>query len=351
MATPRLEIDLDKIAHNAQFLNDYYAAKGITVIGVTKVVCGHPDIAKALLQSGITMLADSRILNIKRMQAAGIKASFLLLRTPLQSELQEVIDYCQISNNTELSIIKQLSKLAVDKGVVHKIILMVELGDLREGILPSRMEHFVAEINNLKGIDLAGIGTNLACFGGVMPSDDNMGELSSIATTVESQLGAKLTYISGGNSANYQWATSTKDVGRINYLRLGESIFLGCDPLTRKPIPGLFTDGFTLVAEVIESSTKPSAPTGEVGQDAFGQVPQFKDNGLVNRVILGVGLQDVAVPGLKPRMNIEIIGSSSDHLIINAKKNNINVGAELEFDLNYSALLSAMTSPYVTKLW
>ena len=36
------------------------------------------------------------------------------------------------------------------------------------------------------------------------------------------------------------------NVGKINNLRLGESIYLGCETLHRKPIPGLFTDALTV---------------------------------------------------------------------------------------------------------
>ena len=135
----------------------------------------------------------------------------------------------------------------------------------------------------------------------------------------------------------------------MNNLRLGESILLGYETLHRKPIPGLFTDAFTLIAEVIESKVKPSKPYGVVCQDAFGNVPVFQDHGLIKRAILDIGLQDVQVSGLTPRLDIEILGASSDHIILNAKKIELKVGDELEFDLNYGALLSAMTSPYVIK--
>lgn len=350
MATPRIEINFKKIAHNAQFLKDHYATKGIDIIGVTKVVCGDPNIANILLKCGINILADSRIGNIKKMKDAGITAPMLLLRTPLQSELNEVIEHCYISHNTEFSIIKKLSKLAINRSSVHNIILMVELGDLREGILPADLEGIITKIKLLKGVKIVGIGANLACFGGILPNDENMGQLSSNTADVEAQLGYKLKYISGGNSANHQWFNATRDVKRVNYLRLGESIYLGCDPLTRQPIPGLYTDAFTLVAEVIESNTKPSVPIGEIYQNAFGQVPQFQDKGLLNRAILGIGFQDVMVKGLKPRLDIQIIGASSDHIIVDTKNINIKVGTELEFDLNYAALLAAMTSPYVTKI-
>jgi predicted amino acid racemase len=349
MSTPGIHINFEKIAHNAKLLKELYGARGIDVIGVTKVVCGNPAIADTLVKSGIKILADSRIENIQRMRNTGIQAEFLLLRSPSLSQTIEVVKYADISLNTELSVIKKLSECALENRSQHKIILMVELGDLREGIMPSDLDHTIKEVLGLKGIQLVGIGTNLACFGGIEPDDENMELLSTLAKDIEEKFALKLTIVSGGNSANYKWCMSTQDVGEINNLRLGESIFLGCETLYRKPIPGLFTDAFTLTAEVIESKTKPSKPYGAVCQDAFGNVPAFQDSGVINRVILGIGLQDVQVSGLSPRLDVEILGASSDHIIINSKKTALKVGDNLEFDLNYGALLSAMTSPYVLK--
>ncbi len=158
-------------------------------------------------------------------------------------------------------------------------------------------------------------------------------------------------YVSGGNSANHDWLMSTPDVGKINNLRLGESIFLGRETLHRKPISGLFTDAFRLFAEVIESKVKPSKPYGETCQDAFGNVPEFSDRGPMRRVILGIGLQDVLVTGLTPCMDVDILGASSDHILIDAKESDLKVGDEVEFNLNYGALLSSMTSPYVARCY
>ena len=350
MKTPRIEINLGKIAHNAKKLKELYGSKGIDIIGVTKVVCGDTAIANVLVKSGINILADSRIENIIKMHNAGIHAKFLLLRT-LLSQSESVVKYADISLNSELSVIKELSKYAEEQGVIHEIILMVELGDLREGIMPSDLENTVNEVIGLKGIKFAGIGANLACFGGIKPNDEKMAYLSSIAKDIEKKFGLALEFVSGGNSANYDWFISTKNVGKINNLRLGESIFLGCETLERKTIDGLFTDVFTLIAEVIESKTKPSLPYGEIGQDAFGNIPKFPDLGLMRRVILGVGLQDVLVSGLTPLSNIDILGASSDHIIINAKQSEIKVGDTIKFNLNYGALLSAMTSPYIIKIY
>ena len=349
MSTPRIKINIKKIAHNAKTLNRLYGSKGIEVIGVTKAVCGNPDVAAALVNNGISILADSRIINIRRMRKAGVQAEFLLLRTPLLSQAEDVVKYADISLNSEVSVIKELSKFAKMNYTKHKIILMVELGDLREGIMPLDLDDTVKQVLALDGIELAGIGTNLACFGGIQPDNDKMVSLSSLAKNIEEKHNLNIEFISGGNSANYNWFMSTNDVGRINNLRLGESIYLGCETLYRKPIPGLYIDAFTLVAEVIESKIKPSHPFGKIAQDAFGNVPEFQDRGKIKRVILGIGLQDVQVSGLTPKADIEILGSSSDHIVIDARKIELKTGDEVEFNLNYGALLSAMTSPYVFK--
>jgi predicted amino acid racemase len=350
MFTPRLEICLGKIAHNASALKDLYGARGIRISAVTKVVCGDPRIAAVLVECGIERLADSRISNIRRMQEAGIESVFMLLRGPSLSQAADVVAFTDVSLNSDLSVIRELSRQAVEQRVVHGVILMVELGDLREGLMPADLQDVVKQVLELDGIALVGLGANLACFAGIRPDDTNMARLSRIAGDIEARCGVELTHVSGGNSANYAWFMSAKDLGRINDLRLGESIFLGCETLFRDPIEGLFTDAFTLVAEVIESITKPSLPRGEACQNAAGQRPEFRDRGDIRRVILGMGSQDVVVSGLTPRAEVDILGSSSDHIILDGKRGSFVAGDELEFDLDYGALLSAMTSPYVEKV-
>ena len=221
MATPRIEISLGKISHNAKALKNLYGSKGIDFFGVTKVVCGNPRIAAALIRSGVKLLADSRNTNIKKMRDAGIKAQFLLLRTPYLSQAEEVVKYADISLNSELSVINKLSGYAVQLDTTHKIILMVEMGDLREGIMPSDLFDTVKQVIALPGIEIAGLGTNLACFGGINPDKKKMEALSSITNDVEKMFGLNLEFISGGNSANYNWFVSARGVGRINNLRLG----------------------------------------------------------------------------------------------------------------------------------
>ena len=239
--------------------------------------------------------------------------------------------------------------MAADQGRIHGVVLMVELGDLREGIMPDDVDAVARHVAELPNIVLRGIGTNLACHSGIAPDAQNMAELSALAISLEARLGTTFDIVSGGNSANLNWALGDEGVGRINDLRLGESILLGREPLDRRTVDGLRTDGFTLVAEVIESKVKPTRPWGEVHQNAFGAVASPHDLGDAPRAILAVGRQDLDPAGLVPPEGVEILGSSSDHLIVTAAACPA-VGREMAFRVDgYGALLAAMTSPFVSR--
>lgn len=345
---PRIEISLSQIRDNTRMLCKLYAQKGIFLMGVSKAVLGDPSIVAAMIEGGVRFIADSRIENIQRMKTAGISTQFVLLRTPI-SQAEAIVTNATISLNTEIETLKRLSYYARASNIIHQVIIMVELGDLREGVLPCDLFPFIRETLSLSHIKVIGIGCNLACYGGVKPDMNNMKELSRLINSVEQEFGISLEIISGGNSANYEWYKSVGDVGRINNLRLGESILLGCETVSRKPIHALHSQAFQLIAEVIESREKPSLPFGVICQDAFGKVPDFQDRGLHQRVIIALGRQDISVSGLKSNDNLEILGSSSDHIILDGTNHNLEVGDEVKFSLNYSGLLAAMTSPFVKK--
>jgi predicted amino acid racemase len=349
MTAPRLEIDLEKIHHNARTLVDRLADRGISVTGVTKAALGSPEIANALLRAGVSLLGDSRIDNIAAMRRARVPAPMALIRSPMLSQVHRVVAHADVSFNTELEVISKLSSAAQKARRTHGIVLMVELGDLREGIMPGDLENTVRETLRFPNIVLKGIGTNLACRSGVSPDANNMAELSALADSIDATFGPLLGIVSGGNSGNLQWALSGADTGRVNDLRLGESILLGRETLHRLPIDGLHTDAITLIAEVIESKVKPSQPRGEIAQTAFGETPPATDRGDISQVILAIGRQDIDPCGLHAPAGIEILGASSDHLIVDSARDRLAVGTEITLQLNYSALVRAMTSPFVTK--
>ena len=359
MVAPRLEIDLDKIYHNAHELVTRLAEYRISVTGVTKAALGSVEIANTFLQAGVIGLGDARIENIKAMRLAGNNAltnevPMTLIRSPMLSQAEQVVRFTDRSCNTEIEVIKKLSYEAQKQNRIHEILLMVELGDLREGIMPDDLLGTVREMACLSNVLLKGIGTNLACRCGVSPDAANMAILSKLAERIEETFNLRLDVVSGGNSANLLWVLSDGNkTGRINNLRLGEVILLGCETLQRQPIDGLWTDAITLVAEVIESKIKPSQPTGDIAQTAFGEAKPIVDRGQVRQSILAIGIQDIDASGLQSPTGIDILGASSDHLIIASEsiENELFIGEEVTFQLNYSALVRAMTSPFVTKVY
>lgn len=349
MTAPRLEIDLTKIRHNAGVLVKLLNSRGISVSGVTKATLGMPDIARELLAAGVSGLADSRIENIQTMHRSAIKAHMTLMRSPMIGQADLVVRNADTSLNTEIDVISELSKAACAIGRTHGILLMVELGDLREGIMPAELENVVRRVLRFPNLALRGIGTNLACRCGVVPDAENMSELSTLADRIDATFGPVLSIVSGGNSSNLNWVLGGADTGRINNLRLGESILLGREPLHRQPIDSLYTDAVTLVAEVIESNLKPSQPWGTIAQTAFGAAGALAINGSVSQAIFALGHMDTDPDGLTPPSGIEILGSSSDHVIVDSGEKRLAVGTEITFQLNYSALIRAMASPFVTR--
>lgn len=349
MAGARLEIDLEKITHNARTLVDRLTPRGISVTGVTKATLGSPEIARALLEGGVCELGDSRIENIENMRRAKVSQPMSLIRSPMPSQAKRVVTNVELSYNSELDTVRRLSCEASKLNRTHGVVLMVELGDLREGFMPADLVAATRTVIALPNIVFRGIGTNLACRSGTSPDAANMGELSRLATLLESTLDISIDTVSGGNSANLAWIFGGAPAGRINKLRLGEAILLGHETLYRRPIQGLHTDAITLVAEVIESKLKPTRPCGDIAQTAFGVRALATDCGKITQTLLALGIQDVDPDGLVPPPGTAIIGSTSDHLVITSAAGRASIGSEVRFELNYSALLRAMTSPFVAR--
>jgi predicted amino acid racemase len=352
VARPYVQIDLDKLEHNARTIADLCGRHGVAVTGVTKGTCGTPEVARAMLRGGVTSIGDSRLENLRRLREAGIDAPLMLLRVPALSRVAEVVEAADLSLDSELRVLAALSEAAALCGRVHPVVVMVDLGDLREGVWPDELIPFVSETATLPGVHVVGLGANLACYGGVIPTTENMGRLVTLADAVEAQLGRRLAWLSAGNSSALPLLAAGGMPARVNHLRIGEAILLGRETVHRTPWPGTFQDAFLLHAEVIELKEKPSVPLGERGEDALGHTPVFAERGKCTRALLDVGREDVDVEAITPRdARLGVLGASSDYLILDvtAAAGEIRVGDELVFSLGYAALLAAMDSAYVEK--
>ena len=349
---PRITIDLNKLKHNLNCLNALCHDQGIDTAIVTKVFCADRRIVRLINNSDTDMFADSRVQNLKDMFVSKPR---LLLRIGMQSEVDAIVSSAEISMQSEYETIIKLNEAARKQGKKHAVILMIDMGDLREGIFNEDRDKILRTARLLQGADnleFYGIGVNLTCYGGILPDDNNLGGLVEIAGWLRKELHAEIPVVSGGNSSTMGMLMSYKVPKGVNHLRLGESFVLGNDTATGKPVPGLNTDCFVLEAEIVELQTKPSKPIGKSGPNAFGEYLEYPDRGMMKRAILAIGRQDVNVDGLTPLdPEVEILGASSDHLIVNLTecKKEYSVGDVIGFIPDYGALLHLFTSKYVDR--
>lgn len=349
---PYISIDLIKLENNARIIKENCAAKGVQLTAVTKCFCADERIVSTYVKAGINSFADSRIENLKKLQ--GVKGEKILIRIPMISEAPLVVKYADISMNSSFETVKYLGQEAVKQEKVHKVILMIDIGDLREGCLPKEALEEAGKILSLKGIELVGIGANYGCFGGVMPDYENLSLLVFIAEDIERSYKTKIKIISGGNSFTYTNMAEGTMPKEVNHFRLGDIILTGTDGRKNILIKNTYDDAITLRGEVIEIKDKPSKPYGFIDKNAFGEIPHFEDRGIRKRAIVAVGRQDIRFEDLVPRQpGIEVLGASSDHLILDVEKCNIpiKIGDVIEFKMLYGAMLSAFTSPYVKKYY
>lgn len=358
---PKLTIDIQKLKNNLDSVAKITKEQGgCSLMIVTKGLCADPVMTEMVMRHpAVDFLADSRIKNIAsyadKARAAGKQT--LLLRLPMACEIEEVIKYADVSFNSEPATLRRLDAEAKKQGKTHRVVLMIDLGDLREGIFFENEQDIydAAElILNLEHLELYGIAVNLTCYGAIIPKNDNLSQLGEWAEKLESKFGIRLQMVSGGNSSSIYLIGKGELPEKINNLRLGEAFLLGNDTAYGSKLPGTTDDALILEAQIIELKEKPSLPIGEVGVDAFGQKPYYEDRGVIKRAIIGIGQQDTDIESMEPLDGqLDILGASSDHMILDVTKcdREYKVGDIVAFKVGYGGMLKTATSPYVEKAY
>jgi predicted amino acid racemase len=277
----------------------------------------------------------------------------------MMSEVDALVRTAAASLNSDIDVLRAIDAAARDVGVIHDVILMIELGDLREGVWEeSEYASMVSEVeNDLANLRLAGTGTNLGCYGSISPTREKMEELIAATVRIESAIGRKLDIISGGGSTSLPLVMRGEMPERVNHLRVGEAIVICKDneDLYGVKTEGTHRDAVTLKAEVIEARVKPSHPIGEIAYDAFRNKPTYVDRGDRARALLGVGKVDYGyIDQIVPRAaGVELLGASSDHTILDVEEADpeIKTGDVLTLDTFYAAVAFLATSQSVSRTY
>ncbi len=352
----RLVINLNALHDNIQTIDKWITDHDASWTLVTKVLCGHSDTLKALKQLGIRSIADSRLANLITIEDIIPDVESWYLRLPHISVIDTIVQLADVSLNSETEIIEELNSVAAKQGKIHRIIVMIELGDLREGILPGTLIDFYNHVFRLSNIEVLGIGANLGCLSGSVPSIDQLMQLVLYRELLELKFERKLPTISAGSSILLPLLLEGSIPKSINHFRIGEAAFLGTDLINGGMLPGLRDDAFILEAEVVELKEKSLIPMGETSATTpFESVSkeEYSPGQRGYRAVLTMGQLDTDVAGLRPCNSEHVIaGASSDVMVVNVGENpeSIAVGDTIKFKPSYGALVRLMISKYIDKI-
>lgn len=344
-----------KLKSNFDYLDSLFRKNGIQWSIVSKILCGNKDYLRELLAFPISQICDSRVSNLKIIKEINPDIETIYIKPPAKRAVKSIVRYADISMNTEFETIKLLSEEAQRQKKMHKIIIMIELGELREGIMREDFIQFYSNVFKFKNIEVVGIGTNLSCLYGVLPNHDKLIQLCLYEQLIEAKFNRQILYVSGGSSVTIPLIFQNLLPKGVNHFRVGETLFLGTDVYNDTTFKKMKSNVFSLYSEIIELIEKPLIPMGEMGTNVEGHASDF-DMEMIGktsyRAIIDIGLLDVDVQHLTPAdPDITIAGGSSDMLVIDLKENpqKYKVSDMLEFRLDYMGILRILNSKYIDK--
>lgn len=351
----RVTIDLAILRRNVRRISATMAEHGATWTLVTKVLCGHPETMRELPALNVESLGDSRPENLEAAakEAPGLRRWYL--RPPAVSAARRIVDIADVSLVTELGALEALDRAAGLRGALHRVIVMVEVGELREGVLPSALLSFARRAVSLRNIEILGVGANIGCLSGTVPTIEQLSPLPLYRKLLELEFGLPVPLVSAGSSIVLSALLQGNVPDGINHYRIGEAAFLGTDILRGGLLDGL-ENAVTIEAEILEIGEKNLVPLGEISEDAapFGTGPDRDttpgERG--HRALVAIGQLDTEVHGLQP-LDLEhmVVGASSDIAVVNlgANRSGLSVGDTIRFRPDYSAVARAMNSRYLSR--
>ncbi|MDI6402773.1 alanine/ornithine racemase family PLP-dependent enzyme [Balneolaceae bacterium ANBcel3] len=351
-----LKLYREKLKHNYSYLDSLFKDQGISWGVVTKLFCGHEGYIREVIDLGSREVLDSRVSNLEVIKRIDPKVKTVYIKPPPQKYIKEIVEFADVSFNTELETIRILSDEAVRQNRKHEVIIMIEMGDLREGVMRDDLIDFYGEIFNLPNIEVIGLGTNLNCLHGVMPSSDKLIQLSLYKQIIELKFNRKIPLVSGGTTVVLPLALRGDLPESVNHFRIGEALYFGVDLFTGETIEGMEASVLELFTQVIEIQEKPMVPSGEMAANPQGDVMEIDEElygKTAFRAILDIGYLDIQPDYLTPKSpDITIVDASSDMLVVDVGQNerDLKVGDMVSFKLKYVGALGLMNSNYIDKV-
>lgn len=315
---PRLTIDLARIRANTERAVAICQKRGVDVMGVTKGVCGDVEVARALVDGGVTRLGDARLENLSKLRDAELDVPLWLLRAPSPREAAACTALADGSLQSDLGTLRAIAHEARRRKALHRVLLMVDLDTGREGFHPDDVPDACSAVEALEGVELDGLGTYCDFKSTSSQMHEILERLSELARTCV----VPVRVLSGGASNVLELAVDDTLPLEINQLRLGTAPLLGLfTSHGPRPIKRFERDTFVLEAEVIEAKRdRPEA-------------------------LLALGHVDAPMEYLYPiTPGVEVVRQSSDHTLV--RSNELEVSGTVRFHLGYNALTRVVASGY-----
>ena len=355
----KLKIFPERIISNISKMNAYCQKYRKEWTFVTKVIGGYKPLLEKILQPDVILgthsIGDSRVSSLRTIKQINPKLVTMYLKPPSSSYIKNVVKYADISLNTDYSTIQQLNEEAKNQRTTHKIIIMIEMGELREGVVRDKFLDFYAKVFDLSNIAVIGIGTNLGCMYGIEPTFDKLIQLCLYEQLIKIKFNRDLHLVSGGSSITLPLLAKGKVPAGVNHLRIGEAIFLGTSPLMNKKFANLSTNAFEFYTNIVELEKKEKIPDGVIGEGNVGhaELPEkLSEDSQEYKAVVDFGVVDVDVSDLIPKEpSVRFVGTTSDLTVYSLGSNpkNYLTGKYLRFSPDYMAVARLMNSKYVRK--
>ncbi len=342
-----LTIDTEKIKNNLLKVIKLCESRGVSLVVVTKVFCSFPPLVDALSGMGVVSIADSNYMNFKRLKT---RIKKILIKT-LSSDIDSGLEFCDVIHISDFNFLKKIALLPGD--YERKVLLNVEIGDNKEGILPDEVIAFIKEADVYNNISIIGIAGNTGCLSGNLPDQTVFSLLNALSLKIRSETGVKNPVISVGGTVFLDALIDGSMGEAVNQIRVGEGIFFGYDSSKNKNIPGFDRTAFIISIEVLEVLEKEIAFIPVSGYNAFGKKASAvsdKTSGRRKRAVLGAGILAVSPEGLVPVLDgIKVEGITYDFMVLDITgcEEAIRAGDTVLFYADYSSVARASINPYV----
>ncbi len=357
MAT--LRIYPKRILSNIKKLQSLLKEKDVHFTLVAKMLNGNKRILEHLLfddaMKGLHSVGDARLSNLKAIREVNPNIKTMYIKPPSPLAVEQLVRYADISLNSSLRTIEEINREAGKQGKVHQIIVMVEMGELREGIQRDKVLYFYDKVFQLANIEVIGLGTNLGCMYGIEPTYDKLIQLSLYEQLIEAKFGKNLEVISAGSSITLPMLGKTKLPKGLNHFRIGEAAFLGVTPIENKKYRNLSTNAIEFAGEILELEKKSNIPDGNISEASIGHIANDSldetDLRESYRAIMDFGVLDVDVNDLYPKdKSVRFFGTTSDMTVydLGDTRKSFKVGSVINFWVNYMAVARLLNSRYMS---